>query len=103
MKRLVWTALFIALLTMGFAAQITGAADYTLNIGYTPGGDQLALYVAKEKGSYERPGMLASVIRLTTAPTGVDGFPAGALELSMTAVLNVLLAVEGGIDLVVVR
>jgi len=103
MKRLVWTALFIALLTMGFAAQITGAADYTLNIGYTPGGDQLALFVAKEKGFYERHGIDATVTRLTTAPTGVQGLAAGSLQLSMTAVPNVLLSVEGGIDLVVVR
>ena len=79
------------------------AADYTLNIGYTPGGDQLALFVAKEKGFYAKHGIDATVTRLTTAPTGVQGLVAGSLQLSMTAVPNVLLSVEGGIDLVVVR
>src|ERR1700722_2464128 len=98
---------FAVLVALG-AAMFVGthaapAADYTLNIGYTPGGDQLAVFVAKEKGFYAKHGIDGTVTRLTTAPTGVQGLVAGSLQLSMTAVPNVLIAVEGGIDLVVVR
>src|ERR1700688_4714869 len=103
MKRRDFAQLVIALFAMVCGAHTVQAADYTLNIGYTAGGDQLALLVAKEKGFYEKHGIDATVTRLTTAPTGVQGLVAGSLQLSMTAVPNVLLAVEGGIDLVVVR
>src|ERR1700728_1064029 len=103
MVRPAFAALIAIVAAMFGATQAAPATEYSLNIGYTPGGDQLALFVAKEKGFYAKHGIDATVTRLTTAPTGVQGLVAGSLQLSMTAVPNVLLSVEGGIDLVVVR
>jgi NitT/TauT family transport system substrate-binding protein len=76
---------------------------HKLNIGYTPGADQLALFVAKDKGFYEKQGIDATLTRLPTAPQGVQALVSGSLQLTMTAVPNVIQSVEGGIDLVVVR
>ena len=79
------------------------AQQHKLNIGFTPGADQLALFVAKEQGFYEKHGIDATLTRLPTAPQGVQALVSGSLQLTMTAVPNVIQAVEGGVDLVVVR
>ena len=62
----------VALLGAVLLSSAAFAQTHKLNIGYTPGGDQLALFVAKDKGFYEKHGIDATLTRLPTAPQGVQ-------------------------------
>lgn len=71
-------------------------------IGYPPATDFLAVYVAKEKGIFEKHNIDATTIRIPVVNNIPSAIVAGSIQIGMTTVPTLLQAVDGGLNLVLI-
>jgi len=98
-RNLVWTfgALCAALAAFSAAAQQPKA-----NIGYIGAADFTPLFVAKDKGMFDKAGLDATLTRIQIAPNVGPAIMAGNLQIGMGTVPNLLHAAEGGLPLIAI-
>jgi NitT/TauT family transport system substrate-binding protein len=92
---------FPLLIAMPLASPAWSQAP-TLNVGYVPNADFVPLFVAKEKGLFDKVGLnvaLSSVINQHNVPAGLTS---GSIDLGPMAVPTFLLAAVNGVDAVAV-
>jgi NitT/TauT family transport system substrate-binding protein len=97
MKRIVMTSLLAAL-----AASPAVAQQPKANIGYIGAADFTPLFVAKDKGLFEKHGLDATLTRAQIAPNVGPAIISGDLQIGMGTAPNLLHAAEGGLPLVAV-
>jgi NitT/TauT family transport system substrate-binding protein len=97
MKRIVITSLLAAL-----AASPAVAQQPKANIGYIGAADFTPLFVAKDKGLFEKHGLDATLTRAQIAPNVGPAIISGDLQIGMGTAPNLLHAAEGGLPLVAV-
>jgi NitT/TauT family transport system substrate-binding protein len=73
-----------------------------ITIGYPPATDFLAVYVAKDKGLFEKHNIDATVTRLPVVTNIPSAIVSGSVQIGMTTVPVLLQAVDGGLDFVVI-
>jgi NitT/TauT family transport system substrate-binding protein len=79
-----------------------GAEPAKVAIGYPPATDFLAVYVAKEKGIFEKHNIDATVTKIPVVNNIPSAVVAGSIQIGMTTIPVVLQAVDGGLDLVLI-
>jgi NitT/TauT family transport system substrate-binding protein len=97
MNRIVIASLLAALAASPVAAQQPKA-----NIGYIGAADFTPLFVAKDKGLFEKHGLDATLTRAQIAPNVGPAIISGDLQIGMGTAPNLLHAAEGGLPLVAV-
>jgi len=97
MIRIVIVSLLAALAMSPAAAQQPKA-----NIGYIGAADFTPLFVAKDKGLFEKHGLDATLTRAQIAPNVGPAIISGDLQIGMGTAPNLLHAAEGGLPLVAV-
>ena len=78
------------------------AALPQVRIGYTPLAEFLGAYVAKQEGMFERHGVDVSFVQIPLNPTIPSALIARSIEIGALNTAVFLLALDGGLDLVVV-
>jgi NitT/TauT family transport system substrate-binding protein len=73
-----------------------------VSIGYATATDFLAVFVAKDKGFFDKRGIDATPTRMQIATNIPAAIVSGSLQIGMTTVPILLQAADGGLDLVVV-
>jgi NitT/TauT family transport system substrate-binding protein len=101
MKRIV-TCLAVGLLLQ--AASLTNALAQPVKvaIGYPPATDFLPVYVAKDKGFFDKHNIDATVTRLPVVTTIPSAIVSGSVQIGMTTIPVLLQAVDGGLDFVII-
>lgn len=95
--------LFVLALCAGSLANSEGALAQTkFTVGYTAAGDFLPVFVAKEKGFFERRNMDVTLTRISLASTIPAALVANSVQVGTGTGPGLLQAVEGGLDLVAV-
>lgn len=94
---------FVSVLLL-YAWSIAGAfpQPVKLTIGYPPATDFLPVYVAKEKGFFEKHGIDATPTRLPVVTNIPPAIVSGSVQIGMTTVPVLLQAVDGGLDFVLI-
>ncbi|HEY7675084.1 MAG TPA: ABC transporter substrate-binding protein [Burkholderiales bacterium] len=92
----------VALLGGALAALPVQAQQPKANIGYIGAADFTPLFVAKDKGMFDKHGLDATLTRIQIAPTVGPAIIAGNLQIGMGTVPILLHAAEGGLPLVAV-
>jgi NitT/TauT family transport system substrate-binding protein len=92
----------IALLLAALAASPAAAQQPKANIGYIGAADFTPLFVAKDKGLFEKHGLDATLTRAQIAPNVGPAIISGDLQIGMGTAPNLLHAAEGGLPLVAV-
>jgi NitT/TauT family transport system substrate-binding protein len=72
------------------------------NIGYIGAADFTPLFVAKDKGFFEKHGLDATLTRIQIAPNVGPAIISGNLQIGMGTAPNLLHAAEGGLPLVAI-
>jgi len=93
-------ALLAALLAAPAAALAQSATKLTIVWGYA--GDYLPLWVAKEKGLLEKHHLDATLNGLGNGAQSPSILESGSAQVAFTTPANIILAVEGGLDQIVV-
>jgi NitT/TauT family transport system substrate-binding protein len=101
MKRIA-TCLAVALLLQ--AASLTSALAQAakVTIGYPPATDFLPVYVAKDKGFFDKHKIDATLTRLPVVTNIPSAIVSGSVQIGMTTVPVLLQAVDGGLDFVII-
>lgn len=101
MKRSTLTlrGLAAGILAVAFAA--TAGAQTKITLGHTGVADYLASFVAKEQGYFEKHGLDVSFQQVAGAAL-VPGLQGGSLQVATLPPTNMLLAIDGGLDLVAI-
>jgi len=73
-----------------------------VTIGYPPATDFLPVYVAKDKGFFDKYNIDATVTRLPVVTTIPSAIVSGSVQIGMTTVPVLLQAVDGGLDFVII-
>ena len=92
------TAALGAALSIG-AAQ---AEPAKVNIGYATASDYLAVYVAKEKGFFDKHNIDATITRVPIITNVPPALVSGSMQIGVTTMPSLLQAVDGGLDLVLI-
>ncbi|HUL92608.1 MAG TPA: ABC transporter substrate-binding protein [Burkholderiales bacterium] len=98
MNRIVLAASLIAAL----AAFPASAQQPKANIGYIGAADFTPLFVAKDKGFFDKHGLDATLTRIQIAPNVAPAIISGDLQIGMGTGPNLLHAAEGGLPLVAI-
>lgn len=99
-KVIVTASTAIAMAIAVFSSQ--AGAQTKVNIGYTAAGDFLPVFVAKEKGYFEKRGLDVTLTRIALASTVPAALMANSVQIGTGTGPGLLQAVEGGLDLVAV-
>jgi NitT/TauT family transport system substrate-binding protein len=97
MNRIAIASLLAALAALPAAAQQPKA-----NIGYIGAADFTPLFVAKDKGFFDKHGLDATLTRIQIAPNVGPAIISGDLQIGMGTGPNLLHAAEGGLPLVAI-
>jgi NitT/TauT family transport system substrate-binding protein len=97
MNRIVFAAAFWVLAAFPALAQQPKA-----NIGYIGAADFAPLFVAKDKGLFDKHGLDATLTRIQIAPNVGPAIISGDLQIGMGTGPNLLHAAEGGLPLVAI-
>jgi NitT/TauT family transport system substrate-binding protein len=95
-------AVLVALLCAALTAFPAAAQQPKANIGYIGAADFTPLFVAKDKGMFDKHGLDATLTRIQIAPTVGPAIIAGNLQIGMGTAPNLLHAAEGGLPLVAI-
>lgn len=90
-----------AVIALGISGSAAGAQT-KVSIGYTAAGDFLPVFVAKEKGMFEKRGLDITVTRIALASTIPAALMANSVQVGTGTGPGLLQASEGGLDLVAV-
>src|SRR5215470_18081097 len=101
MKRIA-TCLAVGLLLQAASLTSAFAQAAKVAIGYPPATDFLAVYVAKDKGFFDKHKIDATVTRLPVVTNIPSAIVSGSVQIGMTTVPVLLQAVDGGLDFVVI-
>lgn len=96
-----WASIAVALstwVTSGPAAR----AQTRISIGYVASASWLGAYVAEDQGFFAKHGIDATLTLIAVSPSVPPALVAGSLQVGGVATPDVLHAVEGGIDLVII-
>jgi NitT/TauT family transport system substrate-binding protein len=99
MIRRVLAALAVSLCVLAGPA---AAQQSKANIGYIGAADFTPLFVAKDKGFFEKHGLDATLTRIQIAPNVGPAIISGNLQIGMGTAPNLLHAAEGGLPLVAI-
>ena len=101
--RLISKATILAAVASGLLATTPVHAQQTkVAIGYASANDFLPMYVAKDKGFFAKRNIDAEPTRIPVATNIPAALMAGSLQIGMTTPPILLLAAEGGLDLVLI-
>ncbi|HTP96992.1 MAG TPA: ABC transporter substrate-binding protein [Burkholderiales bacterium] len=92
----------IAALVTALAAAPAAAQNPKANIGYIGAADFTPLFVAKDKGLFDKHGLDATLTRAQIAPNVGPAIISGDLQIGMGTGPNLLHAAEGGLPLVAI-
>jgi NitT/TauT family transport system substrate-binding protein len=86
------------------AASLTSALAQPIKvaIGYPPATDFLPVYVAKDKGLFDKHNIDATLTRLPVVTNIPPAIVSGSIQIGMTTVPVLLQAVDGGLDFVII-
>ena len=101
MNRRVLAAIAASLSAM-LAAFPAAAQQSKANIGYIGAADFTPLFVAKDKGFFQKHGLDATLTRIQIAPNVGPAVMSGDLQIGMGTAPNLLHAAEGGLPLVAI-
>jgi NitT/TauT family transport system substrate-binding protein len=101
MKRIA-TCLAVGLLLQSASLSSAFAQAAKVAIGYPPATDFLAVYVAKDKGLFDKHKIDATVTRLPVVTNIPSAIVSGSVQIGMTTVPVLLQAVDGGLDFMVI-
>ncbi len=73
-----------------------------LNIGYVPASDFVPLYIAKDKGLFEKRNIDATLTRIAVSSNIAAALVSNSVQIGMGTAPNLLQAAQGGLDLVIV-
>jgi len=73
-----------------------------VGIGYPPATDFLAVYVAKEKGIFDKHNIDATLTKIPVVNNIPSAVVSGSIQIGMTTIPTLLQAVDGGLDLVLI-
>lgn len=97
------SAALILFLALAIAFDLPARSETaTLNVGYVPNADFVPLFVATEKGLFDKLGLtvrLSSVVNQHNVPAGLTS---GSIDIGPMAVPTFLLAAANGVDAVAV-
>jgi NitT/TauT family transport system substrate-binding protein len=101
---MVTIAKYFASVLLFYSWAVAGAFSQPvkLTIGYPPATDFLPVYVAKEKGFFEKQGIDAAPTRLPVVTNIPPAVVSGSVQIGMTTVPVLLQAVDGGLDFVLI-
>ena len=77
-------------------------AQTKINVGYTAAGDVTPVFLAKEKGFFEKRGLDVTLTRVALASTIPAALMSNSLQIGTGTGAGLLQAVDGGLDLVAV-
>jgi len=101
MKRI--AACFAAGLLLQAASLTTSLAQPAkVTIGFPPATDFLPVYVAKDKGFFDKQNIDATLTRLPVVTNIPSAIVSGSVQIGMTTVPVLLQAVDGGLDFVII-
>ena len=96
-------ARFLATLILVFGMSIAAVGQQAkVVIGHPPATDFLPVFVAKEKGFFEKHNIDATVTRLPVVTNIPPAVVSGSVQIGMTTVPVLLQAVDGGLDFVLI-
>jgi NitT/TauT family transport system substrate-binding protein len=101
MKRIA-TCLAVGLLLQAVALTNAVAQPAKVTIGYPPATDFLPVYVAKDKGYFDKRNIDATLTRLPVVTNIPSAIISGSVQIGMTTVPVLLQAVDGGLDFVII-
>ena len=86
------------------AASLTSvmAEPIKMELGYATASDYLAVFVAKEKGYFDKNNINATLTRVPIITNVPPALVSGSMTLGVTTMPSLLQAVDGGLDLVLV-
>lgn len=96
--RMIGLMLAVALGVLAGAAR----ADTKVNLGYGITSDYLPAFVAKDAGFFEKHGLDVTMVALASASLAPPALVGGSLTIAQTTPSVVMLANDGGLDLVAV-
>jgi NitT/TauT family transport system substrate-binding protein len=82
--------------------QQQASAQTKVNVGYTASGSFLPVYVAKDKGLFEKRGLDVTLTRVALASTIAAALTANSFQIGTGTATTLLQAQDGGLDLVAV-
>jgi len=91
-----------AVLVLTMWAALAAAEPPKANIGYIGAADFTPLFVAKDKGFFDKHGLDATLTRIQIAPNVGPAVMSGNLQIGMGTAPNLLHAAEGGLPLVAI-
>ena len=92
----------LAVLCAALVAGPAAAQQPKANIGYIGAADFAPLFVAKDKGLFDKHGLDATLTRIQIAPNVGPAIISGDLQIGMGTGPNLLHAAEGGLPLVAI-
>ena len=97
-------AIAFATAALGAALSIGAvqAEPAKVNIGYATASDYLAVYVAKEKGFFDKHNIDATITRVPIITNVPPALVSGSMQIGVTTMPSLLQAVDGGLDLVLI-
>jgi NitT/TauT family transport system substrate-binding protein len=101
MKRII-TCLAVGLLLQAVSLTNALAQPAKVTIGYPPATDFLPVYVAKDKGFFDKHNIDATVTRLPVVTNIPSAIVSGSVQIGMTTIPVLLQAVDGGLDFVII-
>jgi NitT/TauT family transport system substrate-binding protein len=90
-----------ALFSLGCLSPVF-AQQAQLNVGYIPASDIVPLFIAKEKGFFEKRNVKVTLTRVGLAPNMPAAIISGDVQIGMGTAPVFIQAVQGGLDLVAV-
>lgn len=86
------------------AAVLSGARaePVKMNLGYATASDYMAVFVAKEKGYFEKHDIDATLTRVPIITNVPPALISGSMTLGVTTMPSLLQTIDGGLDLVLV-
>jgi NitT/TauT family transport system substrate-binding protein len=96
------SALIGAVGIVGLLASAGAQAQTKITVGYTAAGEFLPVFVAKEKGLFEKRGLDVTLTRVALASTVPAALISNSVQIGTGTGPGLLQAVEGGLDLVAV-
>lgn len=84
------------------SASWTAGAQTKVTVGYTAAGDFLPVFVAKEKGYFDKHGLDVTMQRISLASTVPAALMSNSIQIGTGTGAGLVQAVDGGLDLVAV-
>jgi NitT/TauT family transport system substrate-binding protein len=89
-----------AAFTVGVAGPVH--AQTKVRMGVTPIGDYITAYVAKDRGIFAKHGLDVTLQTVAISPMAAAGLMSGSLDLATPTAVDLIQAVDSGLDLVAV-